>query len=83
MIWFDPNKKKKLCGTKWLHPEIEPEQEPQPEVQPEPIIEEKPLMYKLGTPNFENDPDWTITLSEIDFPWWEIKFGDFSPLDCY
>lgn len=40
-------------------------------------------MYKLGTPIYEYEPDWSITLSEIEFPWAEIKFGDFSSFECY
>jgi len=40
-------------------------------------------MYKIGMPHFDNDPDWTITLSKMDFPWREIKFGDFKPIECY
>ncbi len=40
-------------------------------------------MYKIGTPYFDDDPDWTITLSQLDFPWKEIKFGDFTTAECY
>jgi len=40
-------------------------------------------MYKIGMPNYDNDPDWTVTLSQIDFPWKNVKFGEFSALDCY
>lgn len=41
------------------------------------------LLYKLGTPMFDNEPEWSITLSQIDFPWREIWFGDFTPNECY
>jgi len=27
--------------------------------------------------------DWTITLSRNDFPWYEIKFGNFSSKECF
>ena len=40
-------------------------------------------MYKIGSPYFDDDPDWTIALSQLDFPWKEIKFGDFTPAECY
>jgi hypothetical protein len=27
--------------------------------------------------------DWTISLSRNDFPWFEIKFNNFTAKDCY
>ena len=27
--------------------------------------------------------DWALTLSQNDFPWYAIKFGNFSAKDCY
>jgi hypothetical protein len=41
------------------------------------------VKYKLGTPMYDSDPDWSITLSQIEFPWKEVRFGEFSALECY
>lgn len=41
------------------------------------------LHYKFNSPMYNNDLDWTTTLSRNDFPWNEIRFGDFSSKDCY
>lgn len=40
-------------------------------------------MYKVGTPAFDYEPDWTVTQSEIEFPWSEVRFGDFTTAECY
>ena len=37
----------------------------------------------MGTPHFAPEPDWTITLSQAEFPWRQVKVSDFSPLQCY
>ena len=40
-------------------------------------------MYKLAAPCFPPEPDWSITLSRNDFPWYDIKFDDFTAKECY
>lgn len=32
---------------------------------------------------FPTEIDWTITLSRNDFPWYEIRFANFTAKDCY
>lgn len=41
------------------------------------------IHYKFGSPMFPTEVDWTITLSRNDFPWQEIRFGNFTAKDCY
>ena len=41
------------------------------------------LYYKFNSPMHPIEVDWTITLSRNDFPWQEIRFGDFTSKDCY
>ena len=41
------------------------------------------LYYKYNSPMYIPEVDWTLTLSRNDFPWAEIKFGDFTTKDCY
>ena len=38
-------------------------------------------MFKLSTPQFGPEPDWTITHSKSQFPW-EIPNLDFTPEEC-
>lgn len=40
--------------------------------------EVKEIMYKLANPCFPPEPDWSITLSRNDFPWYDIKFDDYT-----
>jgi len=42
------------------------------------IEEQKEIMYKLSSPCFPPESDWSITLSRNDFPWYDIKFDDYS-----
>ena len=39
--------------------------------------------YKISTPINPAEIDWTITLSRNDFPWFEIKFGNFTAKECF
>lgn len=43
----------------------------------------KEPLYKLATPCFPPEPDWSITLSRNDFPWYDIKFDDFTSQECF
>jgi hypothetical protein len=51
-------------------------------LEPEQPIKSETL-YKLGTPHYAPEPDWTITLNRREFPWNEIKVSDFSTSQCY
>lgn len=41
------------------------------------------VQYKLGSPCFPPEPDWSVTLSRNDFPWYDVKFDDFTAKDCF
>lgn len=45
--------------------------------------EQKEVFYKLATPWFPPEPDWSITLSRNDFPWYDIKFEDYTAQECF
>ena len=53
------------------------------ELTPDKVDPQPKIMYKMGTPHFPSDPDWTITLSKKSFPWKEVAFDDFSVEDCF
>ena len=59
------------------------------EKEDESIVEEvvengrQEVYYKFNSPMFPLEIDWTITLSQNDFPWNEIKFNGFSSKDCF
>lgn len=44
---------------------------------------EKEVYYKLSSPCFPPEPDWSITLSRNDFPWYDVKFDDYSAQECF
>ena len=41
------------------------------------------VYYKYNSPMHPTEVDWTITLSRNDFPWMEIRFGEFSSKDYF
>ena len=45
--------------------------------------EEVDVYYKFATPTYIQELDWAITFSKYDFPWHEVRFGDFSAKECY
>jgi hypothetical protein len=45
--------------------------------------EVKEIFYKLANPCFPQEPDWSITLSRNDFPWYDIKFNDYTAQECF
>ena len=45
--------------------------------------EQREVYYKLATPCFPPEPDWSITLSRNDFPWYAVKFEDYSAQECF
>ena len=45
--------------------------------------EQKEVYYKLATPWFPPEPDWSITLSRNDFPWYDVKFEEYSAQECF
>jgi hypothetical protein len=47
------------------------------------VEEPKEIMYKIANPCFPAEPDWSITLSRNDFPWYDIKFDDYSAQECF
>lgn len=45
--------------------------------------ENKKVYYKLANPAFPPEPDWSITLSRNDFPWYDVKFDDYTAQECF
>lgn len=45
--------------------------------------EQKEVYYKVANPCFPAEPDWSITLSRNDFPWYDIKFDDYTAQECF
>lgn len=47
------------------------------------VGEQKEVFYKLASPWFPPEPDWSITLSRNDFPWYDVKFDDYTAQECF
>ena len=47
------------------------------------VKNQKKVYYKLASPAFPPEPDWSITLSRNDFPWYDVKFDDYSAQECF
>lgn len=45
--------------------------------------EQREMIYKVSNPPHPPEPDWSITLSRNDFPWYAIKFSDYSAKECF
>ena len=45
--------------------------------------EKKEFLYKIGTPSYSPEPDWSITLSRNDFPWYAVKFDEYTAKEWF
>lgn len=43
----------------------------------------KEVQFKLSTPCFAAEPDWSVTLSRNDFPWYDVKFDEYTAKECF